>query len=302
MGTMQPLIIEAAQNELMEKAANPHVPYGPEEVAADAAACVAAGASMLHFHARDAATGEQLWTSAATYADALRRGFALGVPRDAVFYPTYEWISADKLAHVFALRRDPDVRLRLAAIDVGAVLLNRFDARTRSFERPEWGKVFTHEQTIGFLERCRAAGLRMYSGCSEPGHLRHVAAYREMGLLDAPLVLKFFTAQDAPYGLPPGARAVRIYAELIGEIFGALPVTWFVHCYGEAILPMAAEAIALGGHVRIGLGDATFDATKPTNAELVARVADMARAAGRPIATPAQARELLGLPLWADAA
>jgi uncharacterized protein (DUF849 family) len=299
---MRPLIIEVAQNELMEKAENPHVPYGPEEVAADAAACVAAGASMLHFHARDATTGEQLWTSAATYADALRRCFARGVPRDVVFYPTYEWISADKLAHVFALRRDPEVRLRLAAIDIGAVLLNRFDARARSFERADWGKVFTHQQTIAFLEQCRAAGLRMYSGCAEPGHLRHLAAYRELGLLDAPLVMKFFTAEDAPYGLPPGPRAVQIYAELIGELFGALPVSWFAHCYGEAILPMAAEAIARGGHVRIGLGDATFAATKPTNAELVARVAELARAAGRPLASPREARELLGLPLWADAA
>jgi uncharacterized protein (DUF849 family) len=299
---MQPLIIEAAQNELMEKAENPHVPYGPAEVAADAAACVAAGASMLHFHARDGATGEQLWTSAATYADALRRCFALGVPRDVVFYPTYEWISPEKLAHVFALRRDPDVRLRLAAIDIGAVLLNRFEGRERGFERPEWGKVFTHRETLDFLARCRDAGLRVYSGCSEPGHLRHVAAYRELGLLDEPLVLKFFTAEQAPYGLPPGARAVEIYAELIGAIFGKAPVAWFVHCYGPAILPMAERAIALGGHVRIGLGDETFASSKPRNAELVARVAALARAAGRPLASPREAREQLGLPAWADAA
>jgi uncharacterized protein (DUF849 family) len=299
---MRPLIIEVAQSELMEKAANPHVPYGPAEVAADAAACVAAGASMLHFHARDAATGAQLWTSAATYADALRRSFALGMPRDVVFYPTYEWLSAEKLAHVFALRRDPDLRLRLAAIDVGAVLLNRFDPGARRFERPEWGKVFTHQQTIEFLEQCRAAGLRMYSGCSEPGHLRHLAAYRAMGLLHAPLVVKLFTAEDAPYGLPPGARAVRTYADLLSEIFGALEVTWFVHCYGAAILPMAEQAIALGGHVRIGLGDETFSDSKPSNAELVERVVEMARAAGRPIAAPREARALLGLPPWADAA
>jgi uncharacterized protein (DUF849 family) len=299
---MQPLIIEAAQNELMEKAEDPHVPYGPEEVAADAAGCVEAGASMLHFHARDAATGEQLWTSAETYADAMRRCFALGVPRDAVFYPTYEWISPEKLAHVFALRRDPDVRLRLAAIDIGAVLLNRFEGRARGFERPEWGKVFTHRETIDFLERCRGAGLRVYSGCSEPGHLRHVAAYRELGLLEPPIALKFFTAEQAPYGLPPGPRAVEIYAELIGAIFGSTPVTWFVHCYGPSILPMAERAIALGGHVRIGLGDETFASSKPRNAELVARVDALARAAGRALASPREARGLLGLPPWADAA
>ena len=292
---MDPLIIEVALNELMDKADNPHVPYGPDEVAEDAARCVEAGASMLHFHARDAVTGEQLWTSTETYVQAMRACFARGVPRDVVFYPTYEWLDADKLAHVFALARHPDVRLPLAALDVGAVLLNRFDATADGFENAAWGKVFTHEQTISFLERCRAEGLRAYCGCAEPGHIRHVLAYRELGLLQAPLLFKFFTAEDAPYGLPPSARSVRTYAELLDELLGALPRAWFIHCYGKSILPMAAEAILLGGHVRIGLGDETFSEDKPSNAELVARIARLARDVGRSVASPPQARELMGL-------
>jgi uncharacterized protein (DUF849 family) len=295
---MEPLIIEAALNELMDKADNPHVPYGPEEVAEDAARCVEAGASVLHFHARHSRSGEQLWTSSATYAEAMRQIFKRGVTREIVFYPTYAWLDEPRLVHVFELRRDPEVRLRMAALDVGAVLLNRFDPHARRFENSDQGKVFTHEQTIAFLERCRAEGLRVYSGCSEPGHVRHVLAYRAMDLLDGKLLLKFFTAQDAPYGLPPGARAVRTYAELLDELAPGLPCAWFVHCYGPAILPMAAQAILLGGHVRIGLGDETFARTgeQPTNAELVARVAGMARAVGRAVATPLQARELLELP------
>jgi uncharacterized protein (DUF849 family) len=136
---MRPLIIEAALNELMDKASNPHVPYGPEEVAIDAAACVEAGASMLHFHARDAQTGDQLWTSTETYVDAMRRIYGLGVARDVLFYPTYEWLTEEQLTHVVALRQHPDVRLALAALDVGAVLLNEFDAATSTFERADWG-------------------------------------------------------------------------------------------------------------------------------------------------------------------
>jgi 3-keto-5-aminohexanoate cleavage enzyme len=294
---MQPLIIETALNELMDKANNPHVPYGPEEVAEDGARCVEAGASMLHFHARDSRSGEQLWTSAATYAEAMRQLFKRGVAREIVFYPTYLWLDEARLAHVFELRRDREVRLGLAALDVGAVLLNRFDPGTRRFENPEQGKVFTHQVTVDFLERCRAEGLRVYSGCSEPGHLRHLLAYRAMGLLDGRLLLKFFTSEDCPYGLPPGPRAVRTYAELLDELAPDVPRAWFVHCYGAAILPMAAQAILLGGHVRIGLGDETFARLgQPSNAELVGRVVDMARAVGRPIATPAQAREILEIP------
>ena len=108
-------------------------------------------------------------------------------------------------------------------------------------------------------------------------------------------MLKFFTAEHAPYGLPPGAKSVHTYAGMLDDWMGDTERVWFVHCYGTAILPMAAEAIALGGHVRIGLGDETFDAEKPTNAELVARVVEMAHSAGRKIATPGEAREIMGL-------
>ena len=54
---MDKLIIEVAMNELTSKAQNPRVPYGPAEVAADAAECAAAGASVLHFHAREPGDG-----------------------------------------------------------------------------------------------------------------------------------------------------------------------------------------------------------------------------------------------------
>ena len=59
---MRKLMIEAAINELASKEQNPNVPYGPEEVARDAIACAKAGATIVHFHARDADTGEWIET------------------------------------------------------------------------------------------------------------------------------------------------------------------------------------------------------------------------------------------------
>ena len=56
------VIVEVGQNEFTTKAQNPNVPYGPEEVAADAVACAAAGAAVVHFHARDGG-GEQDWSA-----------------------------------------------------------------------------------------------------------------------------------------------------------------------------------------------------------------------------------------------
>src|SRR5206468_3237347 len=83
------LSLIAASDELVGKSANPHVPYGPEEVAADAAVCVEAGATLVHFHARDAESGEQRWHDDALYTDAVARMRALGVGEDVPWYPTY---------------------------------------------------------------------------------------------------------------------------------------------------------------------------------------------------------------------
>ena len=54
---MKKLIIEAAVNEAASKEINAHIPYGPDEIAADAIACTKAGASIVHFHARDPESG-----------------------------------------------------------------------------------------------------------------------------------------------------------------------------------------------------------------------------------------------------
>ncbi len=298
---MEKLIIEAALNELQDKADNPNVPYGPREVAQAAAACVEAGAAMLHFHARDAATGEQLWTSHETYAEAMRHIYELGVPRDILFYPTYKGLTEASLAHMVALSRDQDVRLPLAALDVGAVLLNRYDPEAKRFANPETAKAFSHQEMVWFFELCRRQGVRPYNGCAEPGHIRHILTYLDMGLVDEPVLFKFFTSEYAPFGMPTTPRGVQMYADIIAELAPGLRHQWFIHCYGPSILPMATQAIVLGGHVRIGLGDETFrDAGRPTNAELVGRIAQIARAAGREIATPREARAIMALPQYEE--
>jgi uncharacterized protein (DUF849 family) len=60
------------------------------------------------------------------------------------------------------------------------------------------------------------------------------------------------------------------------------------------ILPLVPEIVALGGHVSIGLGDYAYpELGRPSNADLVRRVAEISRTMGREIATPQEAREIL---------
>ena len=81
------LMIEAAINESVSKELNPHVPYGLDEVVQAAVECSQAGASIIHFHPRQAITGSQYWTDTEFYRDA----FAL-IRRetDAILYPTQQ--------------------------------------------------------------------------------------------------------------------------------------------------------------------------------------------------------------------
>lgn len=96
-----------------------------------------------------------------------------------------------------------------------------------------------------------------------------------------------------PGALPPGAGVIPF-------LTGLLPpgATWSATGIGRTHLDVARETLALGGHVRTGFEDVRYfepGRLAASNAELIRRVVDLARADGREIATPALAREMLGL-------
>jgi len=79
--------------------------------------------------------------------------------------------------------------------------------------------------------------------------------------------------------------------------------TWSSIGIGKYSLPLATTAIAMGGHVRVGLEDNNKmpDGTLATNESLCRYIADLAKLLGRDLATPAEAREILSLPAaWKD--
>jgi 3-keto-5-aminohexanoate cleavage enzyme len=94
-------------------------------------------------------------------------------------------------------------------------------------------------------------------------------------------------------GAPPSVDSIQLFAHLVPE---GLP--WMVTAIGRHNFPMMAVTLALGGHVRTGLEDVVYTAPgeyAASNAQLVARARTLCEALGRPVATPAQAREILGI-------
>ncbi len=94
-------------------------------------------------------------------------------------------------------------------------------------------------------------------------------------------------------GAPPNVETISLFASLVPA-----GVPWMVTAIGRHNFPMMAVTLALGGHIRTGLEDVVYVAPgeyADSNAQLVTRAKAVCEAVGRPVATPAQAREILGI-------
>ena len=274
-----PLVIGLAPTGMVPtKADNPNVPVTPDEIAADAARCVAAGASIVHLHARDEA----------------------GVPthRREVYAEIVENVRA----------QCGDV---IVCVSTSGRSVSEFDQRAQVLDldgdlAPELASL-----TLGSLNFPKQAAV------NDPAMIRRLAEQmRERGIVPELEVFDLGMVDYARYLLAQGVLAPPLcFNILLGNlgtlaatplnlatVVQALPAgaTWAAAGIGRFQLPMNALAIAGGGHVRVGLEDNLWLDTAKTrpadNLSLVERVVGIARAMEREIATPAQARELLGLP------
>ena len=281
-----PVIIEAAINGGTRREQQPHVPLSPAETAADGLDCLAAGAAIVHQH--DGPRGADADLSLECYRTILQ-----SYPQ-ALLYPTARLVGPGGPAGIHGLwdqhlaidqgLRDAGLpRLRVALVDPGSVTLGNF--------------VYGHTtDDIAYkFGQCREMGYGPSIACFEPGFIRRVLEYREKGLLPAGSLVKLYFSGGRPlFGLPPTPWAFETYFRLI-EGTG---LNWAVAVLGGDVVEtgLAQMAIDRGGHVRVGLEDFHSEGRTPRNAELVAEVAELARAAGRGVATCAQAASILGLP------
>jgi uncharacterized protein (DUF849 family) len=287
---MDKLIIEVALNENQPKAANPNVPITPAEIASDAIRCVNAGASVIHFHARDPENGAPKVMDTALYAEAMRRIQAEANP---IVFPTYTNAGepAQRWVHVHALARDPSVRLETGIIDFGS-------HNTAAFRDGRWERESSVYLNPGnhlryFLETCRELELKATPVIRDPGQLRALLAYREEGLFDGPALVHFYFHDEQMWGLDPTIESMQVYQQMLPP---EARIAWMASVFGRQNFTLNAYAVLAGGHVRTGLGDnAEGNGEWDSNPKLVERIVTLARMAGREVASPDEARSLIGL-------
>lgn len=288
-----PLIIELRCNETAYKTEKrPHLPYSPAEVIESAVTSWKAGASILHWHGRNPETGVPQ-NDVDLYTEVYR---GVRTQTDLLTHPTLGFITQtdihERVKHILAVQDNPELCVDMAPVDFGSINVD--------FWNPEQQDFVTRDQVYYnprlYLERVltifKQHHVFVSAVCWNVGQMRTARCFQQMGLLSEKTFWEFvFTGDIMPEGTAPTMHGLQAMVEEVPE-----GQPWSVLCWNGDAMQVAAWAITLGGHVSIGLGDHHYDRLSfPTNAQLVQRIVDMAGTLGRPIATPAQTRDILGI-------
>lgn len=252
---------------------NPNIPLQPEEIAAAAEEAWQAGASIIHLHVRD--ERGQPTQSAAVF----RRAIDLIARRCDVIIQVSTGGATGMTAEerIQPLTLDPE----MATLTTGTV--NFGDS---VFYNPP-GDIET------FAREMKNRGIKPEIEVFDTGMIATALGLVKKGLVASPL--HFDLVMGVPGGIPGTPRDLLHLVE-------SLPAdsTWTVAGIGRTELPLGAMAIPMGGHVRVGFEDNIYyskGVLAKSNAELVERIARLARELGREVARPNEARAILRMPL-----
>jgi 3-keto-5-aminohexanoate cleavage enzyme len=260
------------------KAMTPHVPITPAEVIDDTCRALELGIGVVHLHARDA-------KGAPTYRGEIYEEMILGIRGH---YP-------DAVVCVSCSGRNfPEFERRSEVLELtGAARPDLASLTLTSLDFPTGTSQNAPEMVIALGEKMVARGIKPELECFDFGMINAANMLIGNGLLGDP-PFYFNLLLGSRYSVPATARH-------LSNMLEDLPPAsiWSAAGIGLFQLPMNALAIAMGGHCRVGLEDNIYRGLDrhelATNLDLVERVAHLAETFGRPLASPARARALLGL-------
>jgi uncharacterized protein (DUF849 family) len=263
-----------------------HVPVTPEEMAREARRARDAGASIVHCHFRMQEPGMGRFPSwdpdvAAAICDAIR-----AEAPDLILNLTTGVIGPDIGGPVACLER---VRPEMAALNAGS--LNYLKLKSNN----EWAwppLLFDNpvDKVERFAEAMKRFGIVPECECFDGGIVRSVALYARRGMVPTPPHISLVMGVES--GMPAKPSWLKLLTEEM------IPGThWQVIAIGrQEVWALHRGAAELGGDLRTGLEDTFYlpDGAKATsNGALVEALARVARDAGRKVASPAEAREIL---------
>ena len=270
-----PVVIQCAVtgSQTPDPEKSPNLPRSPREIIDSAVAAWRAGAAVLHLHAREEdGTPTQDVERFRELVEGIREAGCDAIINLSTGSAGGRSVRDDRLQ---PLQLDPE----MASFDCGTI---NFGDRIFEGDLPflrRMGEEFKKRRTRPELE------------CFDSGYVGLALQLRDEGLLADPLIFQFVVGVPGS-GVPATVEQVEHLRRMIPA--GAY---WSVCAIGPVQLPLNAYCILAGGHVRTGLEDNLYfrRGERATNARLVERAVRLAAELERPVATPGQAREIIGV-------
>ena len=289
---MPPLIITVAITGIAGKENNQNVPETPDEQAQEAYRVYQAGAVSVHIHARDE-TGANCVGDPARCREINSKIRAL-CPDIIIGNSTAvrPHIAAEESLKV--LEADPEI----CSFNMGAFCV-RITFRKRppplkgrpNDEVQEWIWPFTFSFHERLARECLKRDVKPELEIYNPSMFEGVQNLIRQDLLKKPYWMQFIFSPIQSGFATPKHLITMIDCMPPDSMFSVIGIGWYQ-------LPLTTMSILLGGHVRVGFEDNFYyqrGELAKSNAQFVERVVRIARELGREIATPAQAREMLGI-------
>ena len=272
---------------------HPSIPVTPEQIASAAIEAASAGAAIAHMHVRDPETGKgsrdnelykevvsRIKDSGTDVIINLTSGMGGDIeigPEDDLmnFGPNTDFVNAlERLSHVEELLPD------ICSLDCG----------TLNFGDGNMIYVGTPEQLRIGAKRIQELGVKPELEVFDTGHMWFANKMYDEGLLDPPAL--FQICLGIPYGAPASTGSMKNMVEMLPE--GS---NWAAFGIGPMQMPMVAQAILLGGNVRVGLEDNLYleKGVYASNGTLVEKASTIINNLGANVLNAQEARKKLGL-------
>ncbi|SFL74474.1 3-keto-5-aminohexanoate cleavage protein [Pseudomonas sp. NFACC46-3] len=273
-------------------AKSPHVPVTPKQIAAAAVEAAKAGATVVHCHVRDPQTGK-FSRDVALYREVMERIREADV--DIIVNLTAGMggdleIGAGEQPMEFGPNTDLVGPLtRLAHVEELLPEICTLDCGTLNFGDGDTIYVSTPAQLRAGAKRITELGVKAELEIFDTGHLWFAKQLIKEGLLDNPL---FQLCLGIPWGAPADTTTMKAMVDNLPA-----DAVWAGFGIGRMQMPMAAQAVLLGGNVRVGLEDNLWldKGVLATNGQLVERAGEILSRLGARVLTPAEGRKKMGL-------
>ncbi|WP_070156947.1 3-keto-5-aminohexanoate cleavage protein [Sphingobium phenoxybenzoativorans] len=280
---------------------SPFLPITAAEISESAIGAAAAGAAIVHLHARDLETGrpDQRPEAFLPFLRAIKQSSDVVVNLTTGGSPA---LLVDERVKPAAQFRPEVASLNMGSMNFGLFpMLKRYNDFRYDWERPylEGSEDLIFRNTFRdityVLKTCGDAGTRFEFECYDTAHLYNLAHFIERGLVKPPFFVQNVFGILGGIGQHPEdiLHMHRTAVRLFGD-----DLRWSVLGAGRGQMQIAATAAAMGGHVRVGLEDNLWighGKLAETNAEQVTRVRQIIEGLGLEVATPDEAREILAL-------